>query len=201
MQTNKLLTILFTTLWLTSCASIPNSPPAQNTTQKWDTRASTLADIHHWDLQAVVGIQNKIKNENVTANLKWQQVNNTYTIQLFGPLGAGAAKLTGTPGHVTLETSDGKTYKAATPEELLGQQTGWNLPVSNLYYWIRGLPVPNVAATKQFDAYHHLTELEQQGWQIHFMRYTSINQIDVPDKIFLNNPQLNVKIVIKDWKI
>lgn len=201
MQINKSLTTCFITLWLTSCTSISNNPAPQNTNQTWGTRVTSVSTLQNWDLKAVIGIRNNVKNDNVTANLQWNQTQHNYTILLFGPLGAGSAKLTGTPGHVTLEASDGKVYNAPTAERLLAEQTNWDIPVSNLYYWVRGLPVPKMAAIKKFDTFNHLTELQQQGWQIQFLRYTSINHIDVPDKISLSNSQMNVKIVIKEWKI
>lgn len=197
----NILIVCFLTLWLTSCATTPASTAPQNNTQDWGSRAHSLSEIQQWNLKALIAIRNMAKNENVTANLQWQQSARHYTILLFGPLGSGTAKLTGAPGNVKLETSDGKTFSAPTPERLLTQQTNWDLPVSNLYYWIRGLPVPNLPAEKQFDAYHHLTELQQQGWKVQFLSYTSTNQIDVPSKIFLFNPQMNVKIVIKEWNL
>ena len=65
----------------------------------------------------------------------------------------------------------------------------------------RGLPVPTAPAQKQFDQYHHLTQLIQQGWTIQYLNYISVNHIDVPNKLFLNNPELNVKIIITQWQI
>ena len=46
-----------------------------------------------------------------------------------------------------LQTSDGKRYNAASPEQLLAEQWGFHLPVSNMKYWVRGLPVPGIPAT------------------------------------------------------
>lgn len=201
MRILNILIACLLTLWLTSCATVPSGPAPQNTTQDWGSRAHSLSEIQQWNLKALIAVRNMAKNENVTANLQWQQSARNYTILLFGPLGAGSAKLTGAPGKVTLETADGKSHSAPTPERLLIEQTNWNLPVSNLYYWIRGLPVPNLPAEKHFDTFHHLVELQQQGWKVQFLSYTSANQIDVPNKIFLFNPQMNVKIVIKEWNL
>jgi outer membrane lipoprotein LolB len=83
---------------------------------------------------------------------------------------------------------------------LFEQQLGSRLPVSSLYYWIRGLPVPGIEAQKQLDAFHRITVLSQQGWRIEYSRYSSINQIDLPSKMILNNSALNVKIIINQWQ-
>jgi outer membrane lipoprotein LolB len=202
MRTAKLLLIALCTLWIASCATTPtNKTLPQNQSQTWGSRVQTLSNVQNWDLSGMIGIRNNAKNDHLSANIKWQQHNKQYSILLFGPLGAGSIKLTGQPGLVKLENSDGKTYTAASPEQLVAQQTHWYLPVSNLYYWIRGLPVPNVPAKTHFDTLNHLDTLQQQGWQVQYLHYTSINNVDIPNKIFLFNRELNVKIIINDWKI
>lgn len=197
----RIVILSFVSAWLTSCATIPATPEPQNKTQEWNTRSRSLSEVQQWQLKSLIAIRNIAKNDSVTANLQWQQTAGHYSILVFGPFGAGSAKLNGGPGNVTLETSDGKTFHGSSPEQILAEQTNLNLPVSNLFYWIRGLPAPGASAKKQFDAYHHLIALQQQGWQIQFLSYTSANQIDVPNKIFLSNSQFDVKIIIKEWKI
>ena len=87
------------------------------------------------------------------------------------------------------------------PKFSLVKETGWNLPVSDLAYWIRGLPAPGSEAVKHFDQFHHLIELDQKGWRIQYLRYSNVNQIDLPTKIFMNYPRMSVKIVINSWQI
>ncbi len=196
------LVYLLSAWLLTSCASFSTHEEApQNQSLPWDKRAKTLATIENWDLNGLIAIHSMAKNDAWSAHWQWQQHKNHYTISLVGPLGSGGLTLAGTPRIVTLKTSDGKQFTASSAETLLAQQLGWHLPVANLYYWVRGLPAPTVPAAKQFDAYHHLIELRQSGWIIQYLRYTSIQQIDVPSKIYLTNPDLNVKIIINQWHL
>lgn len=201
-QTWRFLIILVSIL-LASCATTPTPEQPQNQVTPWNSRVQTLSGIEDWDLKGLIAIRasHNGRGDDWTADWVWQQDQNNYTISLFGPLGSHSVKLTGAPGHVLLETSNGKKFTATSPESLLNQQMGWQLPVSYLRYWVRGLPVPNVPAQKQFDNYNHLVVLTQQGWVIRYLRYTSINQIDVPNKIFLANPDLNVKIIINQWQL
>lgn len=204
MLNNKLLkfsTVIFIFAgFLASCATTraPEHPPAQNETIPWGTRVQTLSGIQDWDLKAMIAIRNR--NDAGTANMNWQQQNQNYHITLMGPLGSGSYELTGRPGRVELANSGGQHFYANSPEELLRKQTGWQLPVSDLFYWVRGLPVPNAPAEKKLDAYNHLVLLKQQGWIIQYLRYNSVNNVDIPTKIFLNNPSLDVKIVISQWQ-
>jgi outer membrane lipoprotein LolB len=169
-------------------------------TPTWGNRVQVLSNIEDWDLNALIAVRANATHDAGSANMSWKQSKQDYDILLFGPLGSNAVKLTGKPGHVSLETADGKKFNATSPEALLLQQSGWNLPVSNLFYWIRGLPVPKVPSQKSFDADNHLSELTQQGWVIKYLRYKTVGQVDVPDKILLANAKVNVKIVIKSWQ-
>lgn len=197
---NIILLLSSLSLWLTSCSTVTEpSQRAENQKAPVENRVQSLSSIQNWDLNALIAIRNNAKNNSESVNLQWAQNKQNYSILLFGPLGASSIKLTGHPGNVLLESADGKKVNAKTPEILLAAQTGWDLPVSNLYYWVRGLPVPGVPAQKSYDNYNHLSQLEQQGWVVQFLHYTSMNHIDVPTKIFLNNPQMSVKIIISKW--
>ncbi len=192
--------ILICTLWLTSCANTtPQSQTPLNKNVSWDSRVQTLSGIENWDLNALIAIRNR--KDDATASLTWQQNRKNYTLNVFGPLGTNPIKLSGKPGQVALQNAHGQIFYASTPEALLAQQTGYQLPVSGLYYWIRGLPVPGTPSQTHFDTYHHLVELDQQGWKIQYLRYTSVHQIDLPTKIFLVSPDLSVKIIINKWQL
>ncbi len=200
----RLFIIALACITLTSCASLSSTQPpktitpALNESVSWENRVSVLSNIQNWDLKGLISIRNA--RDAWSANWHWQQHQQHYTIDLFGPMGSNAIQLAGTPSNVTLTTSDGKKLDSTSPESLLEKQLGWRLPVSNLYYWVRGLPVPNVAAQKQFDSSNRLTILVQQGWRIEYLRYTT-QKTDLPAKIRLNNSALNVKIIINQWQI
>jgi outer membrane lipoprotein LolB len=187
-------------LWLTGCSTLSSSPPsANNQNVKWQERQQELNHLTSWTINGAAAI--RTPKDSISASLQWQQTGQKYTISLFGPLGTSGVTLTGAPGKVVLETADGKKITAASPEELISSQSGWNLPVSDLFYWIRGLPAPTtIPQQTKFDNYHHLTEITQAGWQIHYLRYTSVNNIDLPNKIFIEQPTLNIKIIINQWQ-
>lgn len=194
--------ILFISIALSGCSTVKEaSQPAQNKQTSWDNRQTTLSSIQHWNIEGMIAIRNQANNDSGSANLKWEQNRQNFTMLFYGPMGAGSQKLSGGPGRVVLQMADGKTATASSPEALLASQTGWRLPVSSMYYWVRGLPVPNLPVNKKFDTFNHLTQLSQQGWTIQYLRYTSVNQVDLPTKIVLFNPQMNVKMIISQWNI
>lgn len=188
---------------------MPAKTGALNHAMPWPTRQKRLQTIKHWQLNGAIAI--KTSQQGQTASLAWQQQSpHVYTISLYGPLGAGRITLTGTKNRVHL-LADNKLHQAKTPEALMQQMLGWQLPVGNLYYWVRGLPAPGLQARLHFDRYHHISQLQQQGWLVTYQRYTSTGQFDLPSLLTLQRrtlnenhstePNLTVKIVISQWSL
>jgi outer membrane lipoprotein LolB len=119
----------------------------------------------------------------------------------MGPIGVGALNLYGRPGKVILQTSNGRTYVDKSPEHLLAKGWGYNVPVSHLKYWIRGLPSPDMSMNTRYDANGRLRTLIQQGWVIQYLSYVRHGKYNLPSKIFIRSPSLQVKIVIYQWQV
>lgn len=188
-------------IFLGGCVQMTAAPgKAQNKQEAWSTRYAQLLKINTWRIEGAMAVHNDKQAQ--SANVTWiQKAQRRYKMYLSGPLGAGAMELSGRPDHVRLQTGDGKTHEATSPEALLASVQGWHLPVSNLYYWIRGVPAPGGGAVTQFDKVHHLTSLKQQGWTIQFTRYTAVRGIDLPSKLRLARGKLRIKMVVSQWQL
>jgi outer membrane lipoprotein LolB len=189
----KKLSLLLALSLLTACSTLP---PAAFRPQG-ETPRSTSA-LKHWALQGSMGI--RTPQEGTNATIHWQQSGQRYALQIYGPLGIYRIQLEGTPNNVVLQ-SEGQTYRASSAESLLKQQLGWSIPVSNLVYWVRGLAAPGFSANAVRDSQNRLTTLTQQGWQIQYLDYVNVKQLELPRKIVLTQPQLQVRFVIRQWTI
>lgn len=183
---------------LSACTPF-NVHPSSEQVLSWKDREARLNPINTWELQGKVAVQNT--ENSGSAALDWKQQNQQFTMTLSGPLGTTAFKLMGQPGLVILENEHGQRFTAPTLEQLLAQQTGFYLPVSSLYYWIRGLPVPKKSSQLEFDMNHRLNRLRQQGWDIQFLSYMTVGNIELPSKIFISSSALKAKIIIYQWTI
>ncbi len=187
-------------LFLSACATI--APPTSTTTvttpkYTWAERQTSLKRIHQWQINGKIAVQTA--QDSGSASFNWTQINRQYELSIMGPLGSGSIKLTGQPGAVLLITADGKSYTAKSAEQLLAERWGFNLPLSSLTYWIRGLPVPDMTYSKQLDTENRLSELTQQGWQIQFLNYTTVGKNDLPNKLAITSPVLKTKLIIYSW--
>lgn len=199
MKILQLITLLLS-LTLTACVNLPTSDLQQplNQTLSWQAREKQLHAFTTWTVSGAIAVKNTDAKEGGQFRFAWQERQGQYDIDFTAPLGGLVARVHGGPGEVTLQKSNGDISRAKTPEAILASELGWYFPVSYLKYWIRGLPAPG-QAVKQFDEHQHLARLTQQGWDIHFERYTHQMHVDVPAKMILSRPPLQVRMVITSW--
>ena len=165
---------------------------------RWSAHKQQLTRLDGWQINGKVGI--RAPKDSGSATLFWLQRQDYYDIRLSGPLGRGAARLTGRPGSVLLEVANQGRYEAPTPEALLGEQLGWSLPVSHLVWWVRGLPAPGSKSRVTLNGDSRLANLEQDGWKIEYLSYVEQNGFWLPERVKLHGPDLDVTLVVKDWQ-
>lgn len=191
-----LLTIL--TVLLTGCAHFQQKPTFQYI--PWQVRQTKLLQYKNWIISGTFSITYNKKRD--TAHFEWQQNQNNYIINISGPMNLNSAQIKGSANKVELCQPNSKCIQAKSSEKLLFEQFCWQLPVSNIRYWVFTLPVPiKKINTKQLDQYEHLTELEQQGWKINYFGFKSIKNIDMPSTIELKNENFFIKLKIKSYKL
>lgn len=182
---------------LNACMPPPTSIAPQNLQKSFTERKLELADLKRWNLKG--GIAVKEGNKGFNASMLWQQFNpSSFKIQFSGPLGAGKVQLTKKDTIATL-TDGNNTVSSNNAERLLKKHTGHYIPVNSLFYWIRGLPTPNIPSSFHKDTFGHLSQLNQLGWKINYLRFTHFKNFDIPAKLVLTKKNIRVKIIISKW--
>ncbi|MCR4510699.1 lipoprotein insertase outer membrane protein LolB [Pseudomonas sp. 32.2.56] len=185
---------------LAGCAGLTSKEAleGQGDAQSWQAHKQRISSLDAWQINGKVGI--RAPKDSGSGTLFWLQRQDYYDIRLSGPLGRGAARLTGRPGEILLEVANQGRYQAASPEQLLQDQLGLNLPVSHLLWWIRGLPSPDSKSRLNLDGQSHLAQLSQDGWYVEYLSYAEQNGFWLPERIKLSGFDLQVTLVIKDWQ-
>lgn len=219
----KTITISTTIMFLCSCASTQSTtyysnPTVENSNKsvqvaeknvaetinkpikQTDSQQYAASNIKSWDISGVIGVQEA--KEAWSATVNWQQLGlNNYQLRLIGPAGVGTVIVNGKPGNVTLTNSKNETFRAGSSEALFKQQTGLHIPVSHLRYWVRGIPVPGIAANTSMDESNRIATMQQAGWSIQYVRYAQIRGYNLPSKIIMSNSQMKIKMVINSWRV
>ncbi|WP_346837172.1 lipoprotein insertase outer membrane protein LolB [Microbulbifer sp. SAOS-129_SWC] len=195
--TARSITTIFLCLLLGACAGQKPKPPT--------AAEQSVARLQYWTIKGKLGV--RAPHDSGSANLTWEQrTAPSYRIHLSGPLGAGATVISGTPGGVTLQRGDEPPLRASNPAALTVQALGWPMPITEMFYWVRGLAAPGSAPSEEHrDAAGLLQSLQQAGWNLTFSGYQNRGPYVLPTKIKASTDQgagpVKVTLVIKEWQL
>ncbi len=188
----QILTVLILTSLVLACATKPDSPQLN-----WEQQHKQITHLTRWSAQGSVSIKQKMHT--TITRFKWQQEHEHYQLKISDPLGIAYVLITGQPGIAKLWQSQNEAIVTDSPEALLARQTHWHLPISQLHYWIRGLPAPGSFKTLQRNKRKQLIRLQQQGWKIHYRNYQRVGRLQLPKQIDFQYGELRVRLVISKW--
>lgn len=195
--TTRWLVLLATILITQGCAWLQTgTPPPADTQVNWLEHVRTLTLLKEWQIKGKIGV--RTTNDGGSAYVDWTQSFDSFYIVLNGPLGQGTTIVTGNPSGARLEQSDG-TWIAESPDQLVQEHTGWEIPINDLLYWIKGLPAPGEEAQMTHNALGTLATLEQNGWSLQFDQYAVSLGTLLPQRIRISKGELRVVVVVKSW--
>jgi outer membrane lipoprotein LolB len=183
---------------LAACASLPRATPASSAIGA--SRSVALrAQLQRIDAFAVQG---RIAGGalGIKGDVHWQQnADDSFSLRISGPFGMGATSIRGTPQQVVVRSGDGKT-QTTDPQLWLQQNLGWTLPIARLRYWVLGLPAadsPVQAVSYNDDG--TLARLQQDGWQLEYGQYLSVDGYNLPRKLQLSHADATFRVVVDGW--
>lgn len=190
----SILSLLAVTLLVSACQSTLVLP--ENVSRQQEA----IRRIPSWQAEGKIAIN--MNGERQSASFDWQQQRGNYVIHLYGPFGQGATWLRRTDKGVSLENAEIGVRRAATAEQLMQETLGWQVPVSDLQYWIRGLAAPKPAPSQvEVDERDLMASLEQQGWQVTYSRYDLHEGWVLPEKLTARRDGIEVTVVVKRWQL
>ena len=192
----RMLRLVLLGTFLSNCAIAP--PASENS--DWSRQRDQLQKLNSWELRGRVNV--RYDNESHTPRIIWLQQNVDYNIRLWGTFNAGATEIVGRPGFVTME-NDGQMLSANSPEELILEQLGYELPVSQLNYWIKGLPAPDSEAQLLFNELNQLTTIQQADWTINLSDMRQYGALSLPRRVELTRPRnaIRLRFIGLNWTV
>lgn len=201
-------------LLLSACASqmpdqssqLPPIPAAPSIQTQWKDYQQLLGSFGFWNVEGKLGI--RTPNDSGSAYLNWKQQPEQFAIHLSGPLGQGSIWIRGDNTQVSLERSGEETLYAPSPEQLMYNAMGWWLPVSDLHYWVKGIPAPDTPIeNQQRNDDGTLLSLTQNQWQLSYSRYQQSKGWYLPTKVIAQyrpagqQDAIKLTLIIKNWQL
>ncbi len=184
--------ILFISMGLSGCSVF-------NLQQDDQELEYQLNQIQQWQVRGKLSVISP--EDAVTGYLTWQQDNEDFDLFLSGPFGQGSSRLEGNSSHATLTLPSKEPVHAPSAEYLVAAYLGWEFPVLDLRYWVKGQPSPNSNFTQVRNSLGLLENLKQHDWQVEFSRYQPQGDTWLPGRIKIIGHGFKFILAIKEWSI
>jgi outer membrane lipoprotein LolB len=158
-----------------------------------------LNNIQQWQVRGKLSVVSP--NDAVTGYLTWQQDKEAFDLFLSGPFGQGSSRLAGNSSQATLTLPNKEPVNAPSAEYLMARYLGWQFPVLDLRYWVKGQASPNSEFTEIRDTLGLLESLQQHGWQVEFSRYQRQGDTWLPGRVKIIGHDFKFIFAIKEWSI
>jgi len=148
-----------------------------------------------WALQGKMAL----RSDQGSANLKinWQQQGDRFDIHLIGPLGQAVAHVYGNSDALQVDTADqSKQLKTGEFEALRGS-LGWEIPVKEMSFWVRGHPVPELVHEIAYDQQGLPEWLLQSGWRVEYQKFRQ----QQPVRTIFTRDSVRILLVVKEWRL
>nr|WP_277602404.1 lipoprotein insertase outer membrane protein LolB [Parahaliea mediterranea] len=180
---------------LTACAT---TPAPQGADTPWEERARDLRQLAHWQAEGKLALRNDEQAESAT--LLWRQAGRDTELQLSGPLGMAATRIHSDGQTLEIQRDgDFQVIDISTPRAVR-LNTGWDLPLASLPYWMKGVPYPGTEPEAMAVEQHLLRSLEQDGWRVSFEAYGQFGRYTLPTRLRVERGGTRAKLVIRQWQ-
>jgi outer membrane lipoprotein LolB len=130
----------------------------------------------------------KTAHKNNYGNFTWDKLQDNESLAFRTPIGQTVAQITIESGVATLAHKD-KVYSGEDLDTMMQNHLGFTLPMSQLHYWIKGVPLPNVPITKKLTS-----GFVQLGWDVEYLQWHDPNH---PHIIKCSKEDLVIKLLIE----
>lgn len=183
----------------TGCATsrvVADSVPDAQARAQLEQRERTYAALGQWGLEGRIAISNA--RDAGSGRIEWRQSGPRFDVTLTAPVTRQGWRLSGEPGHATLDGLPGGPREGSDAESLLREATGWDIPVRSLPYWVRGLRADPRSAVVQFGPGGRLSRLSEAGWTIDYT-WPADTTADAPSRIEARRADARVRLVVDRW--
>ena len=194
MQRSKFNSLLVLAMLVVGCAGPARQEPAP---QNWQEQLSRLSSLEHWKMQGKMAFRNADRSE--SASISWLQHREHTQVRLSGPLGVSATTISSDGEVIEVKQAKETRHYSVSDTSRIYADTGIELPLQGLPYWLKGLPDPNADVDQQEFLQGQLKQLVQSGWTISYEQYKPFERFLLPTKINMKHADTQVRLIMRQW--
>ncbi|MGH8077591.1 MAG: lipoprotein insertase outer membrane protein LolB [Lysobacter sp.] len=194
---------------LTACVARPVRealPSAQSAAAEAQqlAREGSLRQQPAWSLQGRIAVSNGRKGG--SGRIDWLQDGGRFDVSLSAPVTRQSWRLSGDSAWARLEGLDGGMRDGPDAVGLLREATGWEIPLTALVDWIRGVRAQGAdKASAVYGLDGRLQRIEQGGWTIDYHWPLPGSDIalnsaqSLPVRLDARRGDASVRLIIDQW--
>ena len=185
-------------LLLAGCAGQDTRDAPQGS---WAQHSERLQQLQQWNASGKLALRTEQRAESAT--IQWRQQGHNTELQLSGPMGLSATTIHSDGKRVDIRQGDElRTLDISTPDAIL-RNTGWDLPLGALPYWLKGIPSPDspVQFLELDPATDRARVLRQDDWEIQYRNYGQFDGFTLPTDLRIQRATTSGRVIIRDWEV
>lgn len=185
-------------LVLAACAPVPVRQPGTTRQLAAQTaREQTLGSQQAWGLDGRFAASDG--RHGGSGSLEWRQHGQRYRLILRAPITGKSAQLDGGPDGAILSGVGKQPLAGRNAGDVLNEEFGWDVPVADLAWWVRGLRAPGRPAVLAFGANGLPATLDQDGWHVEYRDWFAERNPPLPRKVYASRDPYTVRVMIEQW--
>ena len=185
-------------LVLAACAPVPVRQPG--TAQQLAAQAAReqkLGAQQDWNLEGRFAASDG--HHGGSGGIAWQQEGRQYRFTLRAPVTGKTVQLDGGPDGAVLTGAGRQPLAGRDAGAVLNAEFGWDVPVADLAWWVRGLRAPGRPAILTFGANGLPATLDQDGWHVDYRDWYAERNPPLPRKVYASREPYTVRVFIEQW--
>jgi len=189
------LYLILALLLLGGCAG----PDTRDTaTLSWVEHQASLGQFQYWSARGKLALRTSDRAESAT--LLWRQQGAHSELHLSGPIGMGATTIHSNGQQMEIRQGDERRVIDISTPDAIARNTGWDLPLQALPYWLKGLPAPREEVQLLELDQDLLRSLQQDGWSVQYQQYEQFDQKMLPTRLRIQRGDTSVRMIIGNWQ-
>jgi outer membrane lipoprotein LolB len=163
----------------------------------WPEQLAALEKLDRYGMNGRVAVA--AQGQGFSAGLRYQQLPHRSNLALDGPLGIGGLRIELDGEDISIATSRGEKLDGEAARGELERRLGFQLPLTELRWWLLGIPAPGEAAVNQDGASGEIHDFTQNGWRVSINSRAAGLGFSLPQRLTAEREGARLKLLVEQW--
>jgi outer membrane lipoprotein LolB len=164
----------------------------------WPEQRAALEKLDRYGLTGRVAVA--AQGQGFSASLRYQQQPRRSKLALDGPLGIGGVRVDLEGEQISIATSRGEELDGQAARDELERRLGFQLPLTELRWWLLGIPAPGEASVNQDGNSGEIRDFTQNGWLVSINSRSPALGFALPQRLTAERGGARLKLLVERWQ-